>query len=445
MKFRKNKPYPAYKDSGVEWIGEVPEHWEVRRLKFCMQFRTEKDVKDDFIVALENIEGWTGKYISTENKYSDEGVFFKKDDILFGKLRPYLAKVYLAPKQGIAIGDFFVFRPVENAKFLFYLLLSESFIQEVNSSTFGAKMPRVSFDFFSNLQLPVPDRLEQNQIASFLDHQTSKIDQLIQEKQELIELLKKKKTALITKCVTKGLDDSVPMKDSGVEWIGEIPKHWEVNKVAHTTYVKGRIGWQNLRSDEFSDVGCLCITGTDFKNGKIDYKNAYRVSKERYNQDPNIQLQENDLLITKDGTIGKLALLKNLKEKATLNSGIFITRPRTERYLQDFFYYVLSSDVFHKFIVYQCSGTTINHLYQNVFEKFRFPNPYLKEQTTIASFLDQQTTKIDQLINEIQDSIDLLQRYRTSLITHVVTGKIDVRDWDADIDAQQDKEAAAYA
>jgi len=204
-------------------------------------------------------------------------------------------------------------------------------------------------------------------------------------------------------------------------WIKEIPSHWNIKKVAHTTYVKGRIGWQNLRSEEFSDTGYLCITGTDFDNGSIDYSKAYRVSKERYEQDKNIQLKENDLLITKDGTIGKIAIVSNLKENATLNSGIFVTRPYKHTYLQIFFYYVLLSDMFYSFIQYQCAGTTINHLYQNIFEKFRFPLPPISEQYQIASFLDYKVSKIDQLIQEKQELIELLKKKKTTLITKCVT------------------------
>ena len=214
-------------------------------------------------------------------------------------------------------------------------------------------------------------------------------------------------------------------KNSGVEWIADMPKKWAINKIAHTTYVKGRIGWQNLRSDEFSNAGYLCITGTDFKNGLVNYTNAYRVSEERYKQDHNIQLKENDLLITKDGTIGKLALVKDLKEKATLNSGIFVTRPRKSTYLQEFLYYVLQSDIFYKFIIFQCSGTTISHLYQNVFEKFRYPAPPLTEQHQTASFLDHKTSKLDQLIQEKQELIELLKKKKTALITKCVTKGLD--------------------
>ncbi len=216
-------------------------------------------------------------------------------------------------------------------------------------------------------------------------------------------------------------------KDSGVEWLGEVPAHWEVKKIKHTTYVKGRIGWQNLRTEEFVDEGVLCITGTDFNvnSGMVNFKEAYRVSEERYNQDPYIQLKENDLLITKDGSIGKVALVKGLHEKATLNSGIFVTRPLNKNYLQEYMYWVLNSIVFTSFINYLSSGTTIKHLYQNIFQEFVYPLPDYNEQMSISFFLDRETAKIDALIAKQVRLIELLQEKRTALITRAVTKGLD--------------------
>ncbi len=239
---------------------------------------------------------------------------------------------------------------------------------------------------------------------------------------------KEKRTALISHAVTKGLDASVKMKPSGVEWIGDIPEHWKIKKIGHTTYVKGRVGWQGLTSDEFIDEGPYCITGTDFFEGKINWKTSYHVDIARYQEDPYIHLQENDLLITKDGTIGKIAIVRQLSGKATLNSGIFLTRPLKGIYTTDFMYWVLNSNAFFVFIDLTKTGTTISHLYQNVFVRFTYPLPPLPEQQAIAAFLDRETTKIDSLVAKVETIIEKLKEYRTALISAAVTGKIDVRE-----------------
>ena len=213
--------------------------------------------------------------------------------------------------------------------------------------------------------------------------------------------------------------------ESGIEWIGNIPSHWDINKVRRNTYVKGRIGWKGLKSDEFLDEGCFLITGTDFKRGKIDWENTYHISKERYEEDPYIILKNNDVLITKDGTIGKIAFIDYLPGPSTLNSGIFVTRPLNDEYLSLYYYWILNSPIFNNFVEYESNGSTIQHLYQNVFEDFKFPIPPLSEQNQISKFLDHKTQLIDTLIQKTEQKIELLKEKRTSLINHCVTKGLD--------------------
>ena len=211
-------------------------------------------------------------------------------------------------------------------------------------------------------------------------------------------------------------------KDSGVEWIGDIPKYWYLNKVGHNTYVKGRIGWKGLKSDDFIDEGPYLITGTDFQSdGSINWEKMYHVDQKRYDEDPFIQLKDNDVLITKDGTIGKVVYVGNLRGETCLNSGIFLTRPTNEEYISKYFFWVLKSNVFKIFVDYNSDGSTIQHLYQNVFINFKFPIPPIPEQTQIVSFLDTKTQKIDELIKKTEQKIKLLKEKRTSLINHCVT------------------------
>ncbi|MFP5436921.1 MAG: restriction endonuclease subunit S [Bacteroidia bacterium] len=211
-------------------------------------------------------------------------------------------------------------------------------------------------------------------------------------------------------------------KDSGIEWIGEIPEHWKLKKIKHTTYVKGRIGWQGLRSEEFQEESeCYVVTGTDFKNGKVNWKTCYQVTMERYNEDPYIQLRDNDLLITKDGTIGKIALVKNIPKETTLNSGIFVVRPIDNAYITEYMYWILNSNIFTSFYNFNKSGSTIQHLYQNVFNEFQFPCPALSEQQTIANYLERKTSEINSLIVKKKHLISLLQEERTAIINQAVT------------------------
>lgn len=211
-------------------------------------------------------------------------------------------------------------------------------------------------------------------------------------------------------------------KDSGIEWIGEIPEHWEVKKIKSKCYVKARVGWKGLKSDEFLREGfAFLITGSDFKNDSVNWSECYHIGADRYEDDPFIQLKENDLLITKDGTIGKLAIVKNLTKPACLNSGIFVVRPLNNDISTEFLYWILKSKSFKQFNEFTSYGSTIQHLYQNVFVEFSFQFPTLAEQTKIANFLDQKTAEIDELIADKQRLLALYEEEKTAIINQAVT------------------------
>jgi len=193
------------KDSGVEWVGEVPEHWILNRHKDNFYLLSDRCDKIEYLkVALENIEGKTGKFIPTSSEFDGNGIAFKKGDILFGKLRPYLAKVYLAEAVGNAVGDIFVYRPKGSITSLFskYLMLSDRYIDVINGSTAGTKMPRVSSSFIANLLVAVPKVSEQKEITTYLDEKTSKIDRIIETINNQIDKLKALRKALINDVVT---------------------------------------------------------------------------------------------------------------------------------------------------------------------------------------------------------------------------------------------------
>jgi len=240
MSFRQ---YPQYKESGVPWLGKVPAHWEVKRLKHNLRLLTQKAERRTNPVALENIESWTGRFIPTETEFEGDGVAFEKGDILFGKLRPYLAKALLASAAGEAVGDFHVMRPKAcvHPAFGLFLVLNRSFIDIVDGSTFGSKMPRASWEFVGSMPLPTPPIAEQVSIAAFLSCELNKIDSLVNEQEKLVALLTEKRRAAISHAVTKGLDSAVPMKDSGVQWLGKVPAHWLVGPVKRfLTILDGR-------------------------------------------------------------------------------------------------------------------------------------------------------------------------------------------------------------
>jgi type I restriction enzyme S subunit len=199
------------RDSGVEWLGEVPAHWEVQRLKFACELITQKvHIGSKRTIALENIESWTGKYVPTDSLYSGEDVEYDNGDVLFGKLRPYLAKVYFAEERGVAFGDLLVYRPKDNfqSKYCFYQMINESFINKVNSSTYGSKMPRASADFISDMQVLLPPIQEQEEILTYIEKALDKFYEIEVNAKMAITLMKERRTALISAAVTGKIDVS---------------------------------------------------------------------------------------------------------------------------------------------------------------------------------------------------------------------------------------------
>ena len=196
------------KPSGIKWLGDVPEEWEVKRLKQNVQLITEKTWRRVFSVGLENVESWSGRFIQTETTFEGEGLAFDLGDILFGKLRPYLAKVYLAKSPGEAVGEFHVMRPKVgmDARFIQYQILSPEFISIVDGSTFGSKMPRADWEFVGGMYINIPPLSEQIAIADFLDDELAKFDTLVAEIYCAIDLLQQRRTALISDAVTGKID-----------------------------------------------------------------------------------------------------------------------------------------------------------------------------------------------------------------------------------------------
>ena len=216
-------------------------------------------------------------------------------------------------------------------------------------------------------------------------------------------------------------------KDSGIEWIGEIPEHWEINKLFRVFDLKARVGWKGLQSSEFEEKSyAYLVTGQDFRGSQIDWSICYQINKERYDEDPYIQLKNDDILITKDGTIGKVAIVSNLDKPACLNSGIFVMRKRNNQFITKYIYWLFASSLLKSYNDDINSGaSTIVHLYQRTFYQMPLPIPSFLEQQAIATYLDQKCGEIDELIALQEEMITKLQSYKQSVITEAVTKGLD--------------------
>lgn len=427
------KQYEAYKDdSGIEWWGNVPAHWDLLRAKHMFSLVTE-NVSDSTLpkIALENIESGTGRYIETESDFMGKGIEFEKDDILFGKLRPYLAKVYQAEFKGQSVGDIYVFRSKVNQEpnFLKYLLLSYPFISAVDGSTYGAKMPRANWEFISHMLLPCPPITEQQIIASYLDHKVGQIDAVITEKEKMLKDLKTYRTAIITEAVTKGLDKNAEMEDSGIEWLGLIPKHWSLVKLKYKAKVNGRIGFRGYTTADLVQAGegAYAIGGKHITNCVLDLSNPEYISWDKYYESPDIMVKKGNILMAQRGSLGKTALVREDIGPATINPSLVLLS--SIEINEIFLYYYLISNSCLAYINLLNTATAVPMISQNQIENIFVPIPPMEEQSKIASYLDKKVIEISHSIDQVSFQIDNFKAYKSSIITEAVTGKVDLRDW----------------
>ena len=336
-KKRQYRPYLAYRHSGVEWIGEVPEHWEVRRLKYVSPLRVsrlDRKPSDQTYIGLENIESWTGRLLLQAQAEQVEGSVnrFEAGDVLFGKLRPYLAKVARPAFKGVCTGEAVVLQPGGcSQSYLFYLLLNDSYIRWIDAVTYGTKMPRVSPDQIANGSAPFPPLDEQQAIAAFLDRETAKIDALVEKKERLIKLLQEKRAALVTQAVTKGLEPEVAMKDSGVEWPAKVPRHWELYRAKRLSsfVTSGSRGWATYYTDE----GPLFLRIGNLRSGCIDLdlEDVQRVSPPKGAEGERTRVQAGDILISITALIGAVAVVNDNICEAYVNQHLALLRPTANR------------------------------------------------------------------------------------------------------------------
>jgi type I restriction enzyme, S subunit len=430
------KGYPEYKDSGIKWVDTIPSSWQIKRLKYLAENVVQKTSGSEFSLALENIQSWTGEYIESHERSELQGelVEFAENDVLFGKLRPYLAKVYLAKRGGACVGEFLVLKPksVLLPRFLFYRLISRDFIEAVNSSTYGAKMPRANWqDFIGNISIPYPSQFsEQSTIAAFLDHKTRQIDELIAKKKRLIELLKEERTAVINRAVTKGIDPDAPMKDSGIEWLGEIPAHWAISKIKHLTKKIGSGVTPRGGSEVYLNEGIPFIRSQNIHNDRIDTSEMAYISTDIHEEMMASRVLPEDVLLNITGaSIGRSFYYRGELGEANVNQHVCILRANEKlhfKYLHAF----LISDYGQIQIDLGVTGSGREGLNFMNIGKFIVSLIPVEEQVKIVNGIDQAFEKINAIIHKTEKEIELLVEYKTSLINEAVTGKIDVRDYD---------------
>ena len=428
------------KDSGIEWIGEIPKEWAIKKLKHCVDLRLEKTADKASsapYIGLEHVSSFTGTlYEDYEaiTAFDGDTLDFHEGDVLFGKLRPYLAKAYQAKDYGRCSSEFWVMNPTNIVgKYLLYYVLSHGFISDIDHSTFGVKMPRAEWEYAGNEKIPFPTQQEQLHIADYLDAKCAEIDALIAAKEKTNELLKEWRQSIIYEAVTKGLDRTTPMKESGVEWIGEIPEEWKICRIKYLvdkshSYPVGDGDHGMIKAEDYQDEGIPYIRVLNLSWGTgLNLNDLVYISEEMNDRIKNSELRPNDILIAKTGaTIGKTAIVPASLplSNTTSHVGKITISPV---YDSKYFFYVMTSFIVQKQIIDLSSMQStrpelgIDGLKNLV---VTFPPPEIQQR--ISEYLDTRCADIDSMISSTEENIRALQEYRQSLIYEAVTGKIEI-------------------
>lgn len=331
----------------------IPVHsWQSARLKFTAPLRNERIAAGsdhaDYL-GLENIEPWTGRIIQLESKPDeatdgDAGLanVFREGDVLFGKLRPYLAKACHAPRSGVCSTELLVMRPAEplHPKFLLYSLLTTNFVGAVDASTFGAKMPRASWDFIGSLEIRFPPIETQSLIANYLDCENARIDGLIAEKKRMLALLEEKRAALISRVVTRGLDPNASRKPSGREWLGEIPAHWEIQPIKYLAVV-GNGSTPSVENTEYwDDEGYPWLNSSVVNVSPVTNASRF-VTKTALRECHLPKIQAPAVLVGITGQGKTRGMASVLGIEATINQHLAFIKPHSDALSADYLYHLL--------------------------------------------------------------------------------------------------------
>ena len=439
-------PYTKYKPSGVDWLGEVPERWEVKRLKYTASINDEAlpettnpmfEMSYVDISSVDPIQGIvSSEVMEFENAPSRARRIVRDGDTIVSTVRTYLraiAPVRNRPRNTIVSTGFAVVRPRRlSPDFLAYALRERGFVEAIVARSVGVSYPAVNASEIGSLPIPIPTDVEQKAIANFLDQETAMIDTIIAKKQMLIQRLHEKRTALIACLVTRGLPPDAAravglaphskLKPSRVDWLGEVPERWEVKRLKYTASINDEALPET--TNPMFEMSYVDISSVDPIQGIVssevmEFENAPSRARRI--------VRDGDTIVSTVRTyLRAIAPVRNRPRNTIVSTGFAVVRPR--RLSPDFLAYALRERGFVEAIVARSVGVSYPAVNASEIGSLPIPIPTDVEQKAIANFLDQETAMIDGMVSKVETAIKRLQEYRIALITAAVTGKVDVRE-----------------
>lgn len=425
--------YSEYKHSGVEWLGEVPSHWNDYSYQHLFKKKeiinqTQEQLLsvylDRGVIPYSEGGGLVHKPADSLEKYQLVDV----DDFVMNNQQAWRGSVGISAYRGIVSPAYLIFsinKDLASSKFLKYLLKDKSIVDQfmLASLSVGTIQRQIKWHLLKNLHINLPPINEQNQIARFLDKETAKIDGLIAKQEQLIVLLEEQRKSVISYAVTKGLNPNAPMKDSGVEWLGEVPEHWNIRKVFSLCEQIGSGTTPSATNNDYYENGTINFLQTgDLTDGYVNLTKK-KITEKALNEFSALKIYPKDSLVIAmyGATIGKIGIL-NIE--TTVNQACCVLNLSSQIDLNFAYYLFLSAK---SFLISLSQGGTQPNINQDSIKSLRVTLPSKSEQRQIVEFLKKETLLIHNLIQKQQELITQLKEYRSSVISHAVTGKIDVR------------------
>ena len=432
--------YPGYKDSGVDWLGIIPKHWKSKRLKFLFGLVKREIREGDSIITCFR----DGEVTRRDNRRTDGFTNAVKEigyqgirvgDLVIHSMDAFAGAIGVSDSDGKSTPVYLVCTPVSpsvSSSYYARLLRNMAVAGFVSSLAKGIRERSTDFRWADagNIFLPVPSEMEQRKIVSFLDHEIARIDALIEEQQRLIELLKEKRQAVISHAVTKGLDPTVPMKDSRVEWLGEVPAHWDVGALRWYATIQGGVAkGKDYEGREIVLMPYLRVANV--QNGFVDLSEVKEISVlesevERYS------LRAGDVLMNEGGDndkLGRGTVWQGQISPCLHQNHVFAIRPNGSLKAEWLAAFTQSEQARIYFYLNSKQSTNLASISASNAMGLELPIPSVNEQQEILAYLDQDRARHEQLVGVATSTVELLQERRTALISAAVTGKIDVRGW----------------
>ena len=436
--------YERYKDSGVKWIGEIPEHWEVKRFRFIFSENKNKNSK---LLEKNQLQFKYGEIVSKDRQdisddikkiLSNYSVVQESDIMINGLNLNYdfvSQRVAIVREKGVITSAYISLRARNgiNSKFYNYFMKAMDCRKMFHGMGSGIRLT-LAYDNLKNLFLPCPKLSEQTAIANYLDSVTSKIDEAISQQRKMIDLLNERKQIIIQNAVTKGLDPNAKMKDSGVEWIGEIPEHWEVSRIKNVITLLTDYD----ANGSFSDIAKNCninngtpyawmVRTTDLVNNRVGIVEGNNYcDKKTYDYLAKSSLESGDLLMTKRGNVGMVYVVPECSCPMTLAPNLYLLKTKDSDINNRYLMHYLSSTKPKSQLAILNKSTTLGALYKDDVKSLQIALPPIDEQLLLAQFIDKELDKVDSVISNCNRQISLLQERKQIIINDVVTGKVKV-------------------